>query len=247
MDKVRNVSINTSPSTSKSFTPTTTNTGTTIRTSGENMTKYHMYYTASRMNVKLHKDDASTPAVYYLKSVYSWTKLMLELRRGDTKASPMIAFAKLRMTSRHVQIGKGDNYSQQGPDNQIAWDELRRAKNIFCRSDYHFSTAEGSEMGKKTEFDWRKDRGKVAATVYDCVDKTGRAVAKMFSGGALNWSKAGEIEVAEEGLDEGLKEMLITSALAIWAMEAFAYQSVFQGYASGPGEKKSEAANAHQA
>lgn len=60
-----------------------------------------------------------------------------------------------------MQIPKGD-YDHQGPDNQVAWAELRRAKNLFCRSDYSLSIAHGRDFGKKAEFDWCKDREKAS-------------------------------------------------------------------------------------
>ncbi|KAL8879081.1 MAG: hypothetical protein Q9192_008309 [Flavoplaca navasiana] len=204
------------------------------------MTKYHMYYTTSRMNVTLHKGDASTPALFYVQINCSLTKAHVCLRRGNTKTSPMVAFAKVFMTSRHMQLGKGDYHRQQQTDNQIALDDLRRAKNLFCRSDYQFSTAQGSDnLDKKAEFDWRKDRSKIAKTAYECRDSSGRTVAKMFSGGAFNWSKGGEIEVADD-LDEELTEMMLMSALAIWFMEALAYQSILRGYPSGSGSTSSK-------
>ncbi|KAL8834788.1 MAG: hypothetical protein Q9176_007306 [Flavoplaca citrina] len=205
----------------------------------QGITKYNMYYTTSRMNVTLHKGHASAPAVFYGHTDCSLTKAHFCLRRGDAKTSPMVAFAKVFMTSRHMQLGRGDYHKQQETSNQFALDDLRRAKNLFCRSDYQFSTAQGSNNpDKKAEFDWRKDRSKIAKTVYECCDSNGRTVAKMSSGGAFNWSKGGEIEVADD-LDAGSTEMMLMSALAIWFMEALAYQSIFRGYASGKEDSSS--------
>ncbi|KAK3173418.1 hypothetical protein OEA41_006747 [Lepraria neglecta] len=204
-------------------------TGDTSEPASEAMTKYNMYYTASRLNLTLHDGPPSTPAIYYMESDCSLSKLLLLLRRGDAKTSPMVAFAKLPLTSRHMQIGKGDCGKDAG--DQIVWEELHREKNLLFRSDYHFGTSEGDESGKRAEFDWRKNQKKLGKTVYDCLDRGGRTVAKMFSGGGLNWKKGGEVEVLEE-LDEGLKEVLIVSALAIWAMEGLNYKSLFQGFSS---------------
>ena len=212
----------------------TQETAETLTPASEGMIKYNMYYTASRLNVTLHEGQSSTPATYYMESDCSWTKCMLFLRRGNAKTSSMVAFAKMPLTSRHMQMAKGD-YHQQKAENQIAWEQLHRAENCFRRSDYQFSTTDGNgELGKGEEFDWRKDRGKLATTVYDCLDRSGRTVAKLFSGGALNWKKGGEIEVLE-GLDEQLRETLILSALAIWFHEACCYQSWLKGY-SGSSE-----------
>ena len=213
---------------------TTQETAETLTPASEGMIKYNMYYTASRLNVTLHEGKSSTPATYYMESDCSLTKCMLFLRRGDAKTSSMVAFAKMPLTSRHMQMARGDYY-QQKAENQIAWEQLHRAENCFRRSDYQFSTLEGNgEPGKREEFDWRKDRGKRAATVYDCLDRSGRTVAKLFSGGAFNWKKGGEIEVLE-GLDEHLRETVILSALAIWFHEACCYQSWLKGY-SGSSE-----------
>ena len=203
---------------------------TTYGGTSEGMTRYNMYYTASRLNLTLHDGPRSTPAIYYMESDCSLIKLLLLLRRGDAKTSPMVAFAKLHLTSRHMQIGKGDCRKDAG--DQIVWEELRREKNLLVRSDYHFGTSEGGESGKRVEFDWRKNKKKLAKTVYDCLDRDGRTVAKIFSGGSFNWKKGGEVEILEE-LDEGLKEVLIVSALAIWAMEALNYKSLLQGFSSG--------------
>ena len=212
----------------------TQETAATLTPASEGMIKYNMYYTTSRLNVTLHEGDSSTPATYYLESDCSLIKCLLFLRHGNAKASPMTSFAKISMTSRHIQMGKGDYYQRKAKD-QIAWEELHREKNTLRRSDYQFSTAEGSEeLGKREEFDWRKDREKCAKTVYDCLDRSGRTVARLFSGGALNWKKGGEIEVLE-GLDEQLREMVLLSALAIWFQEALLYQSWLKGY-SGSSE-----------
>ena len=202
----------------------------------EGMIKYNMYYTTSRLNVTLHEGGSSTPATYYLESNCSWTKSLLFLRRGNAKTSPMVAFAKMPLTSRHIQLGKGDYHSQQKAEDQITWEELHRAENCFRRSDYQFGVTTGGNegLGKREEFDWRKDREKCAKTVYDCVDRSGRTVARLFSGGAFNWKKGGEVEILE-GLDEGLRETVLLSALAIWFLEALCYQSLLKGY-SGSGE-----------
>lgn len=207
----------------------TQETAETLTPASEGMIKYNMYYTTSRLNVTLHEGQSSTPATYYLESDCSLTKCLLYLRRGNSKTSSMVAFTKSSLTTRHIQMGKGD-YHQEKAGDQIAWEELHREKNSFRRSDYQFSTIEGNEeLGKREEFDWRKDRAKRATTVYDCVDRSGRTVAKLFSGGVLNWKKGGEVEVLK-GLDEQLRETVLMSALAIWFQEALCYQSWLKGY-----------------
>ncbi|CAJ2500248.1 Uu.00g031010.m01.CDS01 [Anthostomella pinea] len=196
--------------------------------------KYLMYYTASRLDVTLHLHTKSSPAMYYVQS--KLTSLMLLLRRGaDTRTAPVVAFAKMRAMSRHMLLGRGDYEALQARSatDQIAWEELRREKSLLRRSDYVFNTAAAA-----TAFRWRKDRNGALKTVYECVvddgaegGNDGRVVARLFSGGALNFKKGGEIDVAE-GLDTVLEEMLLMSALAIWAMEALDYQSLRKGYDS---------------
>ncbi|KAL8792881.1 MAG: hypothetical protein Q9195_004523 [Heterodermia aff. obscurata] len=209
----------------------------TLTPASEGMLKYNVYYTTSRLNATLHEGKSSTPASYYLQSNCALTKCLLYLRRGNAKTSPMVAFAKMPIASRHMQIAKGDYQQQKASEGQIVWDELHRAENSFRRSDYQFSVAEGGD-GKREEFDWRKDRAKCAATVYDCLDGSGRTVARLLSGGALNWKKGGEVEVLE-GLDEGVRERVILSAMTIWFYEALCYQSWLKGYGgSGENAKK---------
>ena len=137
-------------------------------------------------------------------------------------------------------IAKGA-YSKEADDaGQIAWDELLRDKNPLRRSDYHFSTSVGdtSEMGNiKKIFCWRKNKEKILCTVYECVDEDGNIVARLFSGGAFNWKKGGEFDIAE-GLNQDLEEYLIMSSLAIWAMEALNYQSLLSGFSGSSNEDK---------
>ena len=218
----------------------TQETADTLTPASEGMIKYNMYYTTSRLNATLHEGPSSTPATYYLESDCAWTKCLLYLRRGNAKTSSMVAFAKSSLTTRHIQMGKGD-YRQQKAEDQINWEELHREKNTFRCSDYQFSTVEGKDgLGKREEFDWRKDRTKRATTVYDCLDRSGRTVARLLSGGMLNWKKGGEVEVLE-GLDEQLRETVLMSALAIWFQEALCYQTWLKGYSgsSEAAEKKS--------
>ncbi|RYP32010.1 hypothetical protein DL767_005455 [Monosporascus sp. MG133] len=202
--------------------------------------KYHLYYTTSRLDARLHLGSSTSPATYYFETHMSLTSPQLLLRRGDSKSAPMVNFGQLRTTSRHMLLGRGDYHAlvQAGKQHQITWEELRRDKNTLRRSDYRFSTAEGGGGGggsgtgrRRAEYRWRKDRGKALKTVYDCLDEDGRVVARLLSGGAFNWKKGGEIDVLE-GVDEGLEGYLIMSALAIWVMEAFQYQSLLQGYES---------------
>ena len=126
-------------------------------------------------------------------------------------------------------LGKGD--CQKDLEEQLIWEELKRDENLLHRSDYCFSTAVGNQTGQRAEFRWRKDKKQVGSTVYDCLDGDGKIVAKMASGGALNWKKGGEIHVLEEEgvVDQGLEEMLLISGLAIWTNEAFQYRSLIKG------------------
>ncbi|RYP80974.1 hypothetical protein DL769_002191 [Monosporascus sp. CRB-8-3] len=196
--------------------------------------KYHMRYTTSRMNVRMHLNSPSAPATYYLQTRVTLKSPQLLLRRGGEKTSPVVSFGRLQNTSRHALLGKGD--CQKQPEELLVWEELRREKNVFRRSDYQFGTSEGSRTGGRAEFFWRKDREKVLMTVYDCVDEDGRVVASMRSGGAFNWKRAGEIDI-RDGLDQGLEEFLLISALTIWIYEAFAYQSLLQGFSKETGKQ----------
>lgn len=189
--------------------------------------KYYMEYTTSRSNARLRLGSMTGPVEYYLQTKITLKAPQILLRRGDHKKAPVVAFCKLQNLSRHGLLGRGD-CEQQAPE-QLVWEELHRDKNVLRRSDYQFGTAEGSPSGARAEFSWRKDRGKINRTVFDCVDERGNTVARMLSGGAFNFNRAGDIDVAE-GLSQGLEEYLVVSAAAIWAYEALAYQSLLQGF-----------------
>jgi len=190
------------------------------------MKNYILCYTFSRTNAKLHLGSTSGPCVYYMESAtMAITNPQIMLRAGDSKTSPMVAFARLQTTSRHVLIGSGDH--QRDPAERLVWEELHREKNFLRCSDYVFGTPVGS--GHRRTYRWRKDKNKFAKNVYKCVDDEGEVVANMLSGGMFNWKKGGEIGIAE-GLERGLEELLIVSALAIWTVEALLGQAVLQGY-----------------
>ena len=225
--------------------PPYSGTPTSVPSPFDEMHQYTMYYTTSRLNVRLQPEPQATssPAPYYMQSSLSVTKPQLMLRLGSEKTSPMVAFAKIQNTSRHMLLGRGD--CQNDPEDSIVWEELHREKGMLHRSDYAFSctASEKTAQGKRLQFGWRKDMGKCGSTVYDCMDDQERVVARMASGGALNFRKGGELEV-RGGLEQGVREMLIVSALAIWTSEAFYYQSLWRGYPS-ESEKRNRAGKGH--
>ena len=188
------------------------------------MKTYTMYYTTSRTNVRLHLGTSrSAPCVYYGESTFVPTsKPNIELRAGASKTSPAVAFAKIHVTSRNVQLGLGDYRQGDG----LACEEMRRERFRLARSHYEFETDVGSDGGARRTFGWRVEKY-YAKTIYQCVDEDGRVVASLRSGGMFNWSKGGEIDVVE-GFERRLEELLIVSALAIFAAEAG--WSVFSGY-----------------
>ena len=206
--------------------------------------KYVLYYKIGWVDGTLHLGSSKTPPLYFFQSKMSLSSPQLFLRRcipgEDEKSGPVVNFARIRTTSRHMVMGTGA-YSKQADDaGQIAWEELTRDKNSLRRSDYHFNTSAGdnSELGnKKTSFCWRKNMDKKLSTVYECIKEDGIVVARLFSGGAFNWKKGGEFDVAE-GLNKELEEYLIMSALAIWAMEALNYQSLLSGFSEGKDKKE---------
>ena len=177
------------------------------------MKTYNMYYTTSRLNVKLYLGPSSGPCVYYGESTVLTNKPMIQLRSGDSKSAPAVAYAKIQYLSRHVLLASGD-YQE----------EMRRNKNRMARGDYEFGMPDA--QGRRRTYSWKVENH-YAKTIYRCVDEDGQVVANMLSGGMSNWKKGGEIEVTE-GLEKRLEEVLIVSALGIWAAEAG--WSVFKGY-----------------
>lgn len=189
--------------------------------------KYHMYYTTSRFNARLHPVSKAHPAAYYFETNTSHTTPQFLLRRGDSKTSPMVNFARLKTSTRHILVGKGDFRNQ--PEGELFYEELRRDKNLMHRSDYQFGTAEGDADGRRADFGWRKNREMRGKTVYECLDEKGLVAATFASGGVFNWKKGAEIEV-RKGLEQGLEEFLLMTALAIWAMEGRDFHSLFSGF-----------------
>lgn len=206
--------------------------------------KYNLYYKIGWVDGTLHLGSPKTPPLYFFQSKLSLSSPQLFLRRcipgEDEKNGPVVNFARMRTTSRHMVMAAGA-YSKQADDaGQIVWEEISRDKNTLRRSDYYISTSAGdtSELGNnKTNLCWRKNMEKKLSTVYDCVKEDGTVVARLLSGGAFNWKKGGEFDVAE-GLNRELEECLIMSALAIWAMEALNYQSLLCGFSDEGKDKK---------
>lgn len=194
------------------------------------MKTYTIYYTTSRTNAKLHLGSFPKPCVYYMESNFTTSKPQLQLRSGDSKSAPMVAFAKIHLTSRHILLGSGDY--QKDSEDALAWEEMRREKFRLVRSDYEFDTSLGS--GVRRTYGWRVENYR-HKTIYKCVDDAGQIVATLLSGGMYNWRKGGEIEIAE-GLEAELEALLIVSALAIWTAEAG--WSVCPGYSSGQDKVK---------
>jgi hypothetical protein len=179
------------------------------------MKAYYMTYTTSRKNAQLHSSSATGPIEYYMESYLMASKIAL--RAGDSKSSPMVAFAKLASFSgKHNSIGLGDFTKEKEDAGSLLYEELIREKNVFRRSDYSFTAS--SPSGGRSQYIWMKDMSKKISTSYRCVEDGGRVVAEMHSGGALNWKNGGSIGVTE-GLDQGLERLLIVSALSIWAVE----------------------------
>lgn len=203
-------------------------------TPSSDMKTYNLYYTTSMTNFRLHLGHSSGPCMYYGEFSYFTNKPQIQLREGDSKAAPMVAFAKLHFTSRNLLIGLGDY--QKDPEERLVWEELRREKFRLQRSDYEFDTSVGSRA--RRTYSWRRDKEHLMKTVYRCVDDAGQVVVSMLSGGMLNWKKGGEIEIVQD-LEKALEELLMVSAIAIWAAEAG--WSVFKGYSSSA--KKSSDGN----
>ncbi|KAL9090512.1 MAG: hypothetical protein Q9165_005273 [Trypethelium subeluteriae] len=195
------------------------------------MKTYNMYYTASRTNVTLHLGSSSTPATYYAGTALMTTSPSVRLHSGN-QSGPVLSIAKFRWTSRHSHLALGDPGKEPESGDQSVWEKMTREKSVLRCSDYTFATSVGSDLGKRREFRWRKDMGKRLSNVYQCLDQEGRVVASMLSGGFFNWKKGGEIEM-DEGLPKELEELLIVSALGIWAAEAGSAMS--KGYGGGHG------------
>jgi hypothetical protein len=177
---------------------------------------YDMFYTTSRLNVKLHLGSgSSSPIAYYAQSSILTTKPRMFLRLGDSKSSPMVALGQMSFTSCNMLLASGD--SEYGDESKLVWEDLHRMQNILHRGDYEFCTAAGGR-GRVT-YTWRRERAVMSGTRYECVDEKGAVVACMYSGGFFNWRKGGEIKV-QEGLEKPLEELLIISALGIWVFEA---------------------------
>ncbi len=205
-------------------------------TPSSEMKTYNMYYTTSRTNVRLHLGSSSSPCVYYGEGSLLTVKPQIRLRSGDSKSAPMVAVAKIHLTSRHILLGTGDY--QKDSEDSFVWEEMRREKTRLQRSDYEFDTSVG--LGPRRTYSWRVDHH-MTKTAYRCVDDAGQVVANMRSGGMCDWRKGGELDVAE-GLEKEFEELLVVSALAIWMAEAG--WSVHSAYGSGAAGAHSGSADA---
>ena len=193
----------------------------------QDMLKYNAYYTTSRSNATLHLGNAFSPAIYYLESELFTLKPWLFLRKGDSKKSPMVSFVRFHLMSRHMLVGRGD--CQKDSELTVNWETLERERNILFKSGYGFSTVEGSENGELRRFTWNKVELVTAATIYECVNESGTVVGKLRSGGLFNWKKGGEMEVMKT-LDEGLREIILATAMGVYFMEFVNYKSLRAGY-----------------
>ena len=204
------------------------------------MKTYNIYYTTSRLNAKLHLDFASGPCNYYAESNILTTRPSLLLRPGDSNSAPLVASAKLAYLDHNILLGcSSDSQSNNSPVD-LTWEVMRRTNMRLVRSDYEFETSvgAGSMPGKRTRYRWQVTNEKLEhcfKTLYRCFDDRERVVASMRSGGMANLRKGGEIDIAQ-GSEKGLEDLLVVSALGIWAAEAG--WSVFQGYQSGPAKDK---------
>lgn len=102
--------------------------------------RYSLYYTTSRLDARLHLGSSTSPASYYFESKMALSSPQLFLRRGADATAPVVNFARLQSTSRHILLGAGSYTKQAAEVGRVAWEELRREKNLMHRSDYHFST-----------------------------------------------------------------------------------------------------------
>lgn len=208
--------------------------------------KFRMYYTTSRTNVTFHLGRASesSPALYYLETKALGTGPQLLLRRGATKNDPIISYGRIPVFSsgQKMFMANGDPTGKKMDDLEPQCQLLRREKNMFRRSDYRVSF-QGREFG------WRKDKSRHLKTVYDCVEFTGgdedngenaQVIARLFSGGAFNFKKGGELELLESSVEgnQDLESFLVMAAAGIWVFEAGYYRSLLQGFDKDAEEDK---------
>ncbi|KAI9892921.1 MAG: hypothetical protein M1814_001080 [Vezdaea aestivalis] len=193
------------------------------------MKTYHLYYTTSRTNARLHLDSASGPCVYYARSCIFTKTGHFQLRAGDNKEAPIVASIKGEWSLHNVLLGFGDY--KQDHEEGLVWEQMRREQNPFKCSDYLFGSSFESPVGGRKYYRWRKDTTKPAKTVYTCVDDEGKTMARLLSGGMLNWQKGGEIEVVDN-LEKRVEELFLISGLGVWIEEA--HRSVRQGFDGKP-------------
>lgn len=193
-----------------------------MHTNATAMKAYKLYYTLSRLNITYHLSSSSSAetANYYGESHWAGFvtgRPQLILRLGDAKTSPIIAAAKLNKTSKDIQLCLGDY--ENDDEGKVVWEDMRRDKTRLLRGDYTISTSLGSVDGVRRTYNWRRDAEKAVRTVYNCVNDKGEVMARMASGGMLNWKKAGEIDVAE-GLEDAMETLLLVGASGIFFAEA---------------------------
>lgn len=184
-----------------------------------------MFYTPTKKHVKLHLGNQNEPCVYFLETTLFGNNPVLQLRSGDSKNDPVVAFFRVSGTIREPQLLIGSGDCEHIPESELTREDLRRDRVSFLRNNYQFATSVGSKERKT--YNWKRDEEQWGKNVYHCTDDNDQLVATLLCGALLNWNKCGEVKMIE-GLAKELEEFLMMGALGIWASEALG--SFFSGY-----------------
>ncbi|KAK2608402.1 hypothetical protein QQS21_003088 [Conoideocrella luteorostrata] len=163
---------------------------------------FAVYNTSTRINFQVRQDNSSGPIVYHVNnSTFSPGTPDVQLRRGDSKDGPMVAFGKFHNLNSNVTLGLGD------PSQQPVFEEMNKESRL-THSEYVMEV-----QGRR--YVWRRTIGKGLFANYACLDgATGRLVAYFAKTGAKSLKKVGRLCFTAE-LEEARERLLLVSWFAI--------------------------------
>lgn len=171
---------------------------------------YGVYNTGTRINFRVHDGGSKSPVIYYVNnSTFTPGTPDVQVRQGDEKSGPIVAFGKFHNLSGHVTLGIG------APDGQPApiFEELKKESRL-THSEYVFET-NFTPDGQRHKYIWRRTIGKGLFANYACLDSgTGQLVAYFAKTGAKSAKKVGRLCLTAQTRPE-LDRLLLVSWFAM--------------------------------
>ena len=170
---------------------------------------YGVYNTGTRINFLVHEGGSSGPVAYYVNnSTFTPGTPDVQLRQGDDKHGPVVAYGKFHNLSGHVTLCLDD------PDGKGSVCEELEKKSRIAHSEYVFETDVTSDRQRRT-YIWRRTIGKGMFANYACMDgATGQLMAYFSKTGTKSLKKVGRLCVTAPTVP-GFDQLLLVSWFAI--------------------------------